>query len=60
MYQRQHVVTLLTLVVTAAWVGTLIARTVIPAFPGGSGADAAMILVVTWWFASQGRVRNGS
>ena len=57
---RQRVISWLTAVATVAWVGTLIARAVNPAFNAGAGADAVMLLVIGWWFTTASARLGGS
>ncbi len=49
---RQQVVTLLTLAIVGLWTLTAIVRLWMP-FPAGSVLDAAMPLVVGFWFVSK-------
>lgn len=53
-------VNVLTFVAMLAWMGSLIARTVLPAtLPAYSGVDAVVLLIVAWWFSSGAIRRNG-
>ncbi len=58
--RRADVTTLLTLVAVGAWLASLVVRTVQPGWPGSSGIDAVMLLIVGYWFTGTTRRRGGS
>lgn len=43
---------LLTIVVSAAWVGSFVMKIFVPGFDVGPGADAAMLIVIGYWFSA--------
>ena len=55
-----HVSDILTLVVVGAWLASFVIRVFNPTFPAGAGVDAAMLLIIGWWFSAKAvKKRNG-
>jgi len=47
-----RVTTLLTLIVSGAWLASFIARLIMPAFTVGPGLDAGMLIILGYWFSA--------